>query len=289
MKIQVGFLVSYDYELLKNAIPLVYDEADTIFLAVDINRKTWTGGDVHIDQTFFDWITEFDNDKKIVIYEDDFCRTDLTTMQCEVRERKMMAEKMGVGNWMIQLDADEYFVNFKKFVDFLRSKNHLLNDPEKSKVQICPFHVSLYKKVDTGYLYVDEATKTVVATNYPDYRVGRKTKGKVIYTNSLILHECLSRTREDLVTKLKNWGHNIDIDFDGFMKKWDSVNESNYKTINNFFFLEPEKWKNLDFIKGKNFEELFKNFKEQKEKGLYKSKFFIFKKNFGQYMKYLFK
>ena len=37
-KIQVGFLVSYDYDLLRNAIPLVYDFADSIFLAIDIDR-----------------------------------------------------------------------------------------------------------------------------------------------------------------------------------------------------------------------------------------------------------
>ena len=29
-KIQVGFLVSYDYDLLRNAIPLVYDFADSL-------------------------------------------------------------------------------------------------------------------------------------------------------------------------------------------------------------------------------------------------------------------
>jgi len=31
-------------------------------------------------------------------------------MQSEVREGKMLAEKMGIGNWIIQLDADEYFI-----------------------------------------------------------------------------------------------------------------------------------------------------------------------------------
>ncbi|MCF6346903.1 MAG: hypothetical protein L3J20_01215 [Flavobacteriaceae bacterium] len=289
MKIQVGFLVSYDYEMLKNAIPLVYEDADTIFLAIDIHRKTWKGDNIYINNSFFDWLNKFDIAKKIVLYKDDFSNPKLTTMQCEVRERKMLAEKMGLGNWIIQLDADEYFINFKKFVHFLKSKNHLLKHPSKNKVQISPFHVSLYKKIDKGYLYVNEATKTVVATNYPDYKVGRKTGGRVIYTNSLILHECLSRTRKDLVTKLKNWGHNADIDFEGFIKKWDSVNENNYTSMQNFFFLEPEKWKNLDFIKGSNFSELFENFKNQKENNLYKSDFFIFKKNVGQFIKYLFK
>lgn len=288
-KIQVGFLVSYDYELLKNAIPLVYKLADTIFLAVDIDRKTWNGSPITIDDSFFNWIKTFDTENKIVIYEDNFCKPELTTMQCEVRERKMMAEKMGIGNWIIQLDADEYFINFERFVKFLKSKDAYLTNPEKHKIQIQPFHVSLYKKTENGYLYVNEATKTVVATNYPDYKIGRKTHGKVIYFNALILHESISRDREDLITKLTNWGHNEEVDVDGFMKKWDAVNESNYKDMQDFFFLEPEKWKHLDFVKGSNFTELFENFKKEKEKGLYKSKVFIFKKNLGQFFKYLFK
>ncbi|MEW4925176.1 hypothetical protein [Algibacter sp. 2305UL17-15] len=288
-KIQVGFLVSYDYEMLKNSIPLIYEEADTIFLAIDKNRKTWNGAPIAISPDFYEWIENFDTKGKITIYEDDFYVPELSTMECEVRERKMMAEKMGIGNWIIQLDADEYFINFKRFVDFLKSKNHYLDHPEKNKVLIQPFHVNLYKKTENGYFYVNEATKTVVATNYPDYKVGRKTKGKVIYFNALILHECLARDREKLIQKLTNWGHNEEVDLDGFMKKWDSVNETNYKEMENFFFLEPEKWKYLDFIEGKNSTELFENFRAEKEKGLYKSNVFIFKKNLGQFFKHLFK
>ena len=288
-KIQVGFLVSYDFELLKNAIPQIYKESDSIFLAIDINRKTWNGASITISKSFFDWIETYDTDKKITIYEDDFYEPDLTTMECEVRERKMLAEKMGIGNWIIQLDADEYFINFKKFVDFLKSKNHLLKEPKKNRVQIYPFHVTLYKQLENGYLYVNEATKTVVATNYPDYRVGRKTHGKVIYTNSLILHESLSRNREDLVLKLSNWGHNTQVDLEGFMAKWDQVNESNYKTMSGFFFLEPSVWEHLDYIEGRNIQEVFENFKSQKEASMYKSKFFLFKKNLGQLFKFAFK
>jgi hypothetical protein len=43
-------------------------------------------------------------------------------------------------------------------------------------------------------------------------------------------------------------GYNIDVDLGDFIKKWDSVNKSNYKEKENFFFLEPEKWKSLGFI-----------------------------------------
>ena len=71
-KIQVGYLVSYDYELLKNSLPTIYKEADGVFLAIDKNRRTWNGEYFTINDSFFEWIREFDVDKIVVIYEDDF-------------------------------------------------------------------------------------------------------------------------------------------------------------------------------------------------------------------------
>jgi hypothetical protein len=286
MKIQVGFLVSYDYELLKNAIPLVYTTADTVFLAIDKNRKTWKGNNIVIDESFFDWIKDFDEDKKIVIYEDDFYVPDHTTMQCEVRERKMLAEKMGKGNWIIQLDADEYFIDFPEFVKFLRSKKHLLKNPEKTPVEVSPFLVNIYKKVKDGVLVVDNATKIRAATNFPDYKVGRKTKNRTLYHNSLILHECLSRTREELETKLDNWGHDVDINKKEFLEKWESVNENNFKTMQDFFYLEPSSWKTLKYLKGNTVAELSRSMKEE---GMYHTFFYVWFKNLGQFFKHFFK
>ena len=42
-KIHVGFLLSYDYEKLKLSLPPVYKYSDAIFIAMDINNKTWSG------------------------------------------------------------------------------------------------------------------------------------------------------------------------------------------------------------------------------------------------------
>ncbi len=286
-KIQVGFLVSYDYELLKNAIPQIYKESDTIFLAVDKERKTWNGASFKITEDFFKWIKIFDVDDKIEIYEDQFYCPELTAMQCEVRERKLLGEKMGVGNWLIQLDADEYFLDFKSFVTFLKSKNYLLNNPARTPVQISPFLINLYKRVNGGFLYVNQATKIMAVTNYPDYKLGRNTKKQIIYQNSLILHECLSRTKEELLMKFSNWGHDVDVNVDSFIKKWEIVNENNYKNLSDFFYLEPHKWKSLAFVKGDTLAEVFKNF--EKRNDFRPSAFFIWKKNFGQWFKYLFK
>ena len=285
-KIQVGYLVSYDYELLKNSIPTIYADSDTVFLAIDKKRKTWKGDDIEITPDFFDWIKTIDIENKIVIYEDDFYVPTLSTMQCEVRERKMLAEKMGIGNWLIQIDADEYFLDFKSLVIFLKSKNHFLKNPEKNQIQVSPFLINLYKRLDEGILYVESPTKQLVATNYPSYKNGRQTRKRIIYFRGLILHECLSRTKKELELKFDNWGHNVDINKKQFLEKWENVNENNYKSMENFFYLDPKIWKKLAFVKGTTIKEVEVNLELSK---VIPSDFYILKKNFGQWFKHLFK
>ncbi|WP_310559069.1 hypothetical protein [Flavobacterium sp.] len=283
----MGYLVSYDYELLKNSLPTIYTESDTIFLAIDKNRKTWKGDSIEINPDFFDWIKVFDVDNKIFFYEEEFYIATLTTMQCEVRERKMLAEKMGIGNWLIQLDSDEYFYDFEKFVAYLKSKNKFLKNPQSKIVQICCFKINLYKYVEGGVMYVDKLDKFMVATNYPNYKIGRHGKCRSIYVNSVSLHDCLSRSRSELEKKLDNWGHNEDINKEEFLEKWDSVNVSNYKNIRGFFYLDPMHWKTIEYMKGNSLQELLINFKSSDTIRI--SSFFLARKNFGQWFKFLFK
>ncbi|GGH47170.1 hypothetical protein [Mangrovimonas yunxiaonensis] len=282
-KIQVGFLVSYDYELLKNAIPKVYSEADTIFLAIDKYRRTWNGSAFEIAPSFFEWLKNFDSENKITLFEEQFYLPNLTTMQCEVRERQLLAKQMGIGHWIIQLDADEYPVDFKAFVKTLRKYDSFLNNPKSNKIQIATFLVNIYKFVDGGFLYIDEPTKCMTATNFPNYKVGRKTKERIIYTKHLMLHETLSRDEEELKFKFENWGHNKEVNPD-FFKKWKIANSKNYKELTDLFYLEPHKWKKLNFI---NTEDLNKVGIKLKANNFAPSNWFLLKKNFGQWFKHL--
>ena len=120
MKIKTGFLVAYDYEMLKKAIPCIYNASDIICLCIDENRITWGGNKFNIEFSFFDWLNDFDIDKKIVVYEDKFYNANLSPMQMETAQRNKMAEYLGLDGWHIQLDVDEYFINFDQFVQVLK-------------------------------------------------------------------------------------------------------------------------------------------------------------------------
>ena len=285
-KIHVGFLLSYDYELLKIALPPVYKSSDRIFLAIDQDYLTWSGNKFTIEPSFFDWLKEFDVDHKIELYFDAFYVPNLTTTQMDTRERKMLSDKMGIGNWLIQIDSDEYFIDFEGFVKQIKKYDHYLDQPEKHKIQIAAFWVIIYKYTENGILYVDKPMKSIFATNYPNYKAFRRTNERVIYLDSLVLHESVSRTEEELRYKLKNWSHNTHVN-NSFLDKWLKVNESNYKEYSDFYYIEPSRWKTLDYFPTKNIEEI--NQLAQKSKNLRITKTYLFFKNFGQWFKFLFK
>ncbi|WP_316634128.1 hypothetical protein [uncultured Flavobacterium sp.] len=285
-KIHVGFLFSHDYEKLKLSIPPVYDASDRIFIAIDENFVTWSGNKFKVDLAFFEWLKEIDVENKIEIYKDNFYVPSLTEIEMDTRERHLLSLKMGIGNWLIQVDSDEYFFDFERFVSDLRKYDHYLDNPEKNKIQIAAFWIILYKYTETGILYVDMPMKAVFATNYPNYNCARRTKARVIYTNNIVLHESLARTEDELRFKLENWGHKRQVN-DKFLDKWIAVNENNYKEYSDFYYIEPERWKKLDYFPTKDIKMIRDIVEKSETLNIPKTKLFF--KNFGQWFKFLFK
>src|SRR5690606_31284974 len=128
----------------------VYGESDKIYLALDYEYRTWKGNTFTVSQNFFQWLKDIDVDGKIEIYRDDFYKPELSTIENDTRERYMLSLKMGEGNWFIQVDADEIFIDFKQFVDTLKSHNHFLENPEANPVQIAGFLINIYKYLEDG-------------------------------------------------------------------------------------------------------------------------------------------
>ncbi|WP_157811500.1 hypothetical protein [Lacinutrix sp. Bg11-31] len=282
MKINVGFLVAYDYELLKISIPLVYEHTNAITLALDINRQTWSGNTFKVDPNFFNWVKEFDTDNKITIYEDDFYDASLNAMENDTRERNMLAEQMGDGI-CIQIDADEYFVDFKGFTEHLRKNKKKLTG--KKAIQICSFMVDVYKVLEDGILYCPTYTNYYLGTTKANYTRARKNKNQEKwYVPFISIHQSWSRDEKELKFKLDNWGHNIDFDVDSFFEFWKSINKGNYKDHKDFHPFDKKEWPTLEYIEGKDFNEIIENFKDKKV-----SKSFIFGKNSAQKAKFLFK
>jgi hypothetical protein len=262
--IKIGMLVSYDYEYLYTSLPFLYEHVDRIVLAIDKERQTWSGGDFVIDESFFDWVRNFDKNKKITVLEESFYDSKKTPMQNEVAERQRIAEVLGAGGWHIQIDSDEYFVNFLEFKKWLLQQEKYLQEPEKNPVDIFAFWITLFKKDDQGYYYISNQETFPIATNYPHYQSGRSSNHAKLVVNYSVFHQSWARTELEIQKKIKNWGHSTDFDADVFFDLWRGINEDNYRNLKNFHPFNPKLWKILKYGFGKDFLEfLHSNYKNE--------------------------
>jgi len=247
--IKVGYLISYDYDLIFPSLLQVYDHVSKIVIAIDKNRKTWTGNAFEIPQSFFDQLTAFDHKRKIVIYEDDFSIPELTPMQNETRERNMLSKKMGRG-WLMQLDVDEYIYEFDKVAKHLRKLNFLLIWPKMTPVIFRARLITLYRKLDDGFLFIDNEERFPFVTNYPHYTIARDNgEIKSIFTGINVIHQSWAREEGEILQKIKNWGHSADFDVMKYFEFWKTLNSSNYLEHKNIHPIIPKVWNELHFLK----------------------------------------
>ena len=260
IEIKVGICIAYDWELLKYSLPIIYDHVDKICLSIDKNKSTWAGN--HFDfneEVFFNYVQNIDIQGKIIIYQDDFCVDKQNPMKGEVFQRNQMAKQLGEGGWHIQIDVDEYFVDFEGFVQFLRKQKSLLSG---KPINICLPVYTLFKKVGTGYLLIKgENEWFTIASNKPKYEFGRRNGYFNYRLNSAILHQSWAREEAEIHQKVNNWGHKNDFDVIAFFEKWKLLNADNYKTWLNFHPIQKEVWQSLIFIKGTSIQELIKESK----------------------------
>lgn len=275
--IKVGMLVAYDWELLKNSVPRVYNSADIICLALDSNRISWSCNKFEFDdERFYRWVKENDHKGKIRIYEDSFSLKELNARENCNRQRKMLADYMGKGGWHIQVDADEYFLDFDAFVNYLKAYDPD-PQPEKRAVNICVNFIPLFKKVDGGYLFVDFGNgpyETIpLATNRPEFTRARQNGHFNHVTSQFIVHETWARGEEELVFKLTNWGHSAEElekrnRVEKYLQMWRSLDSGNYSSIRNFHPATPAAWPKLGFCKGENIGRFIENLRKDHRFGI---------------------
>jgi len=267
-EIKVGFLVSYDYEYLKNSLPRVYNYINYIAIAIDKNRLTWSGNKFSIPDSFFEWLDKFDFEKKIHIYEDDFYDPDLTPIENDSRERRMLGKFMGKGGWHIQIDTDEYFLDFKSFVDYLVK----YIDYNKEIIVQVPVY-SIFKQDSHGsYIVVDTNEYFPLGTNNPNYNRARYTPCEnfcVIPTP--IIHQSWGKDIQQIKNKITNWGHKLDFDTEEYLKLWDFVDPFTYKYLKNIHPIYAPMWGALEYIPAIEIPQILDYFKQKEYDNIKKS------------------
>ena len=191
----------------------------------------------------------------------------VSPIDLDTRQRNMLAEKLGKGGWHIQIDSDEYPVDFKELTSFLRKHKYLLKNPEKTPVNFFVKFITLFKQTEEGFFVISPYTEPCfLITNQPNYINARFPKNDFhIVLDSYIIHQSWARDEEEILKKITNWGHKNDFDTKNFFDFWKNLNEDNYSSLQNFHPLNPADWKSVKFIKAKNIEEAIDFFRTSKE------------------------
>jgi hypothetical protein len=251
--IKVGFCAAYDWELLKESVPIVYPEADIICLSLDKKRLSWSGKPFPFnDEAFFSWVKQIDKDNKIQVYEDDFYSPGVNALENDSRQRTLMADFMGPGGWHLQIDADEYFFDFAGFKKYLLNI-HAHPDGTEKPINVFVNAIPLIKRTEKGFLYVNNKHNTYeempCATNKPEYQAARKNSHFNHLSPFFILHETWARGEEELWRKINSWGHVDDFESkDSYFNLWRAFDENNYVYIKDFNYYQAETWQSLGYL-----------------------------------------
>lgn len=265
LNISLGILVSYDYEFLKISLPLIYDQVGFILLAIDKNQMTWKGEKFLISDSFFQWIETFDLEKKIHFYryEVDFT---IPSMEIETHLRNEMGKQMPPSDWYMQIDTDEYILNkenlFSELADIETNSN--------TQIMIYMKSLPMFKSDENNIFLIDVAENCPILTNIPNYHLARIShSAQKKYSDIYFLHQSWDRKEDEILMKIKNWGHNSDFNIYEYFNFWKTINTFNYKYIYNFHPVHPEKWTRLikiPLINSPNFDKYLDNYVKTKRK-----------------------
>jgi hypothetical protein len=259
--IKLAILVSYDYQYIYESLPFLYAHADEITIAIDKDRRTWSGSEFTVAETLFEWISNIDTEGKIKIYEDHFYDPALSTMQNDTRERTMIGAFMGAGGWHVQIDADEYFPEFGKFTEYLKKQGHLLTNAATDPVDIYLFWITLYKQTANGFIFIKNSAESFpAATNHPVYTAARQTGSRPVYANFSVFHQSWARSPEEIETKINNWSHSADFNVSDYFSFWKQMDENNFHSFKNIHPVNATAWKKTGFLKAASLDAFIMNY-----------------------------
>jgi hypothetical protein len=258
--IKIGYLLSYDYEMLLTSVKQLYNYADKIVIAVDSERKTWSGNTFVIPDSFFSEIKIFDKKNKIQFYFDKFYLPSLTPMECESRERNLVLKKMGKG-WKIQLDVDEYIYDFKKVSQYLKKYWYLNLFPTLTPICFQGKLITLFRELPDGYLYIENDEKFPFITNQTkNIHTRRNDEIRNHFLNIKVIHQSWARSEEQIHLKIKNWGHRDDFDTESYFQFWKTLNSSNYEQFQDIHPIVPNIWNFLKFMPSSSIDDFIKKY-----------------------------
>ncbi len=92
--------------------------------------------------------------------------------------------------------------------------------------------------------------------NQPSHQYARNSAGSDIKIPYNVIHQSWARTDDEVLTKIKNWGHAHNFDVMKFYQQWKNLNENNYTEYFDFHPIYPGIWNSLEFVEATTVGEL---------------------------------
>jgi hypothetical protein len=237
--ISVVMPVAYDWRYALQSLPHCYGIADEVLLGLDAKRISWSGKPYPFDERAFRrGLTRLDALGKVRVVEADF-HAQGSPRDNDTYERNLLSRLCKPGNWVLQIDSDEWMTNPLEFKAWLQAQRW------EREVQA---HWSVvYKVIGATALVIDGPPEWVGvgSTRRGAYVHMRDTGGWPRRSPLHLLHFAWGRSRAELKRKLGNWSHSGDFDAAAALKRWDAVTLRNYRAVRDFHPIHPTVWPSL--------------------------------------------
>jgi len=240
--VSVSIPVAYDFEYLWPTLRSCYSIADEIILGLDAARLAWSKAPYPFDEgAFRAGLAEIDTEHKVRVIEADFHQRSTSRLN-GTDERNQLSQLCAPRNWVLQIDADEVLMNPAAFRKWLLGSWW--------DMDVMARWLTVFKQFDQGCLVVQNQEEwTPVATMQRNsYVMHRYTNQHSRHSPLWLLHFSWGRKPEELLFKLKNWGHNADFDVEAYFRFWEGITLDNFQQAKNFHPLVPAAWPSLKFI-----------------------------------------
>lgn len=240
--------IAYDYKFAFASIISYYEIADEILLGIDADKISWSELKFDFNENEFkETIKNIDKDKKVKYIEDNF-HSNKSPIYNDTFERNFISKLCKKDNYIIGIDSDEILLNPKEFKEWLTQLKNV-------NLDIVALLFSVYKSFNEKLLITEPEEYSCIGTNLKDkYFKCRITGNKRIRSPLKILHYSWGRTENEILQKLKNWGHSKEFNITKYMNTWKLITLDNYSEFKNLHPLRlTQWWKSLKLMDLKDF------------------------------------
>ncbi len=256
-----AYVLAADPAWLETSIQSYYDIVDKIVVSYDRNKVGWTGSPLPIDECL-DRAKSVDKDKKMEFAPGDFAILSNSPMENETRQRREALALAGEADWVFQLDTDEVVTepaSLRRRLAALPASARCVRWPMRSLFQraadgryleVCTKrggHVEEYFSIAVrpGTKLAEARTTLEETIPFRSWTLSRESlfnPASRLPRSETMLHFSWVRSQEQMLRKLRSWGHARDFDTERYYREIWSRAPTEWSHLRDFHPLTPATW-----------------------------------------------